>query len=286
MTSVKFALFLIISVLFSVQICASTSAFAADKTLSVYERVVKSGKIRCGYVNLEPWFMREPNTNKMSGIFYDVTNLIAKKLSLKVEWAQETCFGTMVTDLQNDRYDVLCSGSWEAPSFTRGVKFGQQVFYMPVYAIVRADDKRFDQNIELANSSDVTISALDGDVGVFIRDEDFPKAKLSALQNMTDFSQVMVEVSTKKADMTFADLDAAQRFIAKNPGTIKIIKTEYPIRLYPASLVYKSNDLEFDSMLGTALRELIYSGEVHKILNKYKADPASYLEVAFPYARP
>jgi len=238
---------------------------AADN--SVYNRVLQSGVLRCGYVNYEPWFMREPNTNKLSGIFYELTELIGKKLLLKVEWTQETGFGTFV------------------PSYAKNSRFSQPAFYMPVYAVVRANDVRFDKDLSRMNVPDVKIVTLDGDIAGMIHDENFPKAKLSSLQNMTDFTQVMTEVATHKADVTFADLDAVQRFIARNPGTVKIVKTKFPVRLYPTSLVYRNDSPEFDNMINSALRELIFSGEVQKILQKYKTDPTSYLPVSPPTER-
>jgi len=256
---------------------------AADN--SVYNHVLQSGVLRCGYVNYEPWFMRDPNTNKLSGIFYELTELIGKKLSLKIEWTQETGFGTFVPDLQNNKFDMMCSGGWETPSYAKNSRFSQPAFYMPVYAVVPADDMRFDKNLSLINTPDVKIVTLDGDIAGMIHDEDFPKAKLSSLQNMTDFTQVMTEVATHKADVTFADLDAVQRFIAHNPGTVKIIKTKIPVRLYPTSLIYRNDSPEFDNMINSALRELIFSGQVQKILQKYKTDPTSYLPIAQPIGR-
>jgi len=258
-------------------------AIAADN--SVYNRVLQSGVLRCGYVNYEPWFMREPNTNKLSGIFYELTELIGKKLSLKVEWTEETGFGTFVPDLQNNKFDMMCSGGWETPSYAKNSRFSQPAFYMPVYAVVRANDARFDKDLSRVNAPDVKIVTLDGDIAGMIHDENFPRAKLSSLQNMTDFTQVMTEVATHKADVTFADMDAVQRFIVHNPGTIKIVKTKFPVRLYPTSLIYRNDSSEFDNMINSALRELIFSGEVQKILQKYKADPASYLPVSPPTGR-
>ena len=39
---------------------------------STYERVIRTGEIRCAYAVYEPPLIKDPNTGKLSGIFYDV----------------------------------------------------------------------------------------------------------------------------------------------------------------------------------------------------------------------
>ena len=49
---------------------------------SLYDRVLKSGKIRAGYICYQPTLMRDMNTKKFSGIGFEVLELAARKLSL------------------------------------------------------------------------------------------------------------------------------------------------------------------------------------------------------------
>lgn len=61
---------------------------------SVYERVIKSGTLKCGYIPYPPAMIVDPNTGEKSGIFYEFMNEVGKRLSLKVEWVQESGWGT------------------------------------------------------------------------------------------------------------------------------------------------------------------------------------------------
>ena len=49
---------------------------------SVYERVIRTGKIRCGYAVWQPVLMKDPNTGAFSGVYYDYMNLLAARLGL------------------------------------------------------------------------------------------------------------------------------------------------------------------------------------------------------------
>ncbi len=49
---------------------------------STYDRVIQSGKIRCGYIVYPPGCIKDPNTGKLSGIGIDTIELVAKKTGL------------------------------------------------------------------------------------------------------------------------------------------------------------------------------------------------------------
>ena len=49
----------------------SSSAFAADKE-SAYERVLRTGVLRCGYIAYPPHLIVDPATGTISGISHDI----------------------------------------------------------------------------------------------------------------------------------------------------------------------------------------------------------------------
>ena len=55
-------------------------AWAGDDKESAYERVIRTGIIRCGYFVWPPFLAIDPNTNKKSGIFFDIVEEILFKL--------------------------------------------------------------------------------------------------------------------------------------------------------------------------------------------------------------
>src|SRR5438270_6559114 len=74
---------------------------------SLYDHVVSSGKLRCGYVIYNPGCIKDPNTGKLSGIGVEAMEIVAKKLGLRLEWTEEVGWGTMIEGLQSGRYDIV-----------------------------------------------------------------------------------------------------------------------------------------------------------------------------------
>ena len=79
---------------------------------SVYDRVMRTGTIRCGYNTEPPFVVIDPNTRKVSGAGVDIVEEMGKLLGLKVEWAEQVGWDMMAAGLQNGRYDLACNGKW------------------------------------------------------------------------------------------------------------------------------------------------------------------------------
>src|ERR1041384_6340251 len=88
------------------------STVEGNQSQTAYDRVTTSGKIRVGYVPYPPGLIKDPNTKQISGIFAEVLEEAARNLELKVEWAEEVGWGTMLEGLKANRYDLIGSPVW------------------------------------------------------------------------------------------------------------------------------------------------------------------------------
>lgn len=253
---------------------------------SAYERIQQSGKIRCGYINYYPSFIKDPNTDEFSGIFYEITEEMGNKLNLEIEWAVETTFGTMIEDVRAGRFDVVCANIWPSAERARLAAFTNAVFYSAVEAYVRPDDKRFDGNVRAINSPDVTIATLDGEMSSTIAKNDFPKSKTVSLPNITDISQLLLNVSTGKADVTFVETSVANDFLSKNPSALKKVENVKPVRVFSNGFLVKGDEVSLVHMLNTAQQELLHNGFIDRILDKYQKSPDDFYRVGKPYEAP
>ncbi|HBM91322.1 MAG TPA: hypothetical protein DD400_05565 [Rhodospirillaceae bacterium] len=210
---------------------------------------------------------------------------IGNRLELEVKFDVPTGWGTIVADLNAKKFDMLCSGFWVHPNVGKFALFTRPVFFQPVFVVSRADDKRFSKTTNL-NDKELTMVALDGDNPVNIAKADFPKAKILTLPNMTDFSQVLINVSGSKADFTIVDAVTFGVFNKNNPGKLKIVTPENPIRIYPVSYVVSAEDVVFRDAINAALDELILDGTIDRIFDKYDVYPNSYYRAVVPYRNP
>jgi polar amino acid transport system substrate-binding protein len=266
--------------------CTSSSSVQTLKKESLYDRVVRTGKIRCAYVVYNPACLKDPNTGKLSGIGIDTLEMVAKKLGLTLEWVEEVGWGSMLEGLQTGRYDMIATTIWTNANRAKLVGFSKPLFYSPIFAYGRKGDNRFRNHLDLINSEKVKIATVDGETGQVIADADFPNAKRLSLPQMSDISQDLLNVATNKADVSFAEPCIAERYLRNNPGTIQNIDPDHPIRVFPNCWMFNRGEFEFKSMIDTVLDEVINSGALDKIIGKYEEGPNLIYKVALPYSQP
>jgi polar amino acid transport system substrate-binding protein len=248
-----------------------------------YERVMRTNTLRCGYILMAPYFVQDSNSGEMSGIWKESTDVLAKKLDLKVEWI-ETTFGTVVQDLTDGKIDAHCSGIWPSPLRAKQLLFSQPHSFSSYGAFVRADDHRFDEKpLEQLNDPSVKILTLDGDMSAIIYKSQFSKASNISLPQNSDVAQMLENVLTKKADLTFVDPATASDFLSKNPNSIRELYPNKPIRLFPNTFTVAKGEQQLLEMLDVAVNEARYEGAFDAILRKYEKRPGDFYRVARPF---
>lgn len=242
-----------------------------DKSETAFDRVVRTGTIRCGYFLFPPLAMKDPNTNDLTGITVDIFNRLGKNLNLKVEWTEEVDFAGLIPGLQTGRYDAICTPMWPTAARAREVEFITPQFFAALGVWVRADDDRFTNNIPALNDESITISGIDGQIEQTIHDDQFPKAKMVSLPGGTNFSESLLNVAAKKADVTFVDRAAGALFAEKHPGKLKDI-ADSPLRVFPFSIAVMGGETRLKNMMDIAIDELHNTGYIQRKLDEYDPD--------------
>lgn len=268
-------------VLFALLALVSTSAVASDKE-TVYDRVMRTGTLRCGYYLFAPISEKDPATGKLSGIAIDLMEAIGKKADLKIDWAEEVSFGTMHAGLQAGRYDAICTPDWPDSRNGKIATFTHPILFAAVNAYVRADDTRFDSNLSKINDPAIKISIQDGSVEEQIARTQFPKAQTVSIPQMSDSTQLELDVAGRKADVAFIDANRAEQFLAKNPGTLKRINKN-PIQVFPFKIPVLADETRLRDYLNVVLEDISNSGELDRILDRHIKKQGLFLRVSKPY---
>ena len=250
---------------------------------SVYERVIEKDKIRAAFLNYPPACMKDTKTGDMSGIFVEVLQKACDNIGLELEWSEEVDWGGQIAGLNADRYDIVGSPVWA--NVVRGTQttLSTSVYYSGIGVYVRADDNRFDKDFSKINSEGVKVGTIDGETSSLIADQDFPNAtKVSSIQ-LTDISQKFLDLTSSKCDVVLAEPYFAYEYEKNNPGSIKNIAIDSPIRLFGNCYMFKKNEFQMKHMLDVAIQDLINSGYVDKIIQKYEPAPGLFYRVAKPY---
>ena len=253
------------------------------QTEDAYARVLRQATIRVGYISYPPSFIKDPNSGQMSGIFYEVLQEVGKNLDLKTDYTEEVAWGTMIEAVQSGRVDLVCTGIWPTSARGKLADFTNPLYYSTVRAYTAASNSRFDGNLGAINSQNVRIAAIDGEMTSIIASNDFPSAQAKSLPQSTDIAQMLLEVATNKADITFVEPAVASEFIAKNPNKVKEVANIKPLRIFPNVMMVAKGEERFLSTLNIAIQELISNGFVDRVVQKYEKYPGSFQRVATPY---
>jgi ABC-type amino acid transport substrate-binding protein len=157
------------------------------------------------------------------------------------------------------------------------------LFYSAVGAYVREDEARIKPDLSNLDDKAFKISGSDGAVASTVAQQDFHHATLLSLPNMTDETQMLLEVAGRKADISFIETYLGEKFIKANPGALRNLVPDNPVRLFGNTFAVPMGDVKFKSMLDSALVQMLYGGRVDKIIKKYEEVPGGIYRVARPY---
>lgn len=260
------------------------TVFAQETRDTAFERINRSGVIRCGYAPYPPYLIKDLETGKMSGIYAEIFEEVARQADLKIDWAEEVTMENMFAGLENRRYDVLCTPITYTVAYARQALFIPPFIYVPFYVYARKDDPRFlgaDGQKKL-NDPETSFIAIDGDLTSIFAKEYFPLARLMSAGGMPDASQLYLSVVTGKADAVIGEPVFAKAFMSNNPDKIVQVPGA-PVRVVPATVAVAIGEHDLQSFLGTSFTSLSETGFIEKIIRKNIPNASDLMWPAAPY---
>jgi len=243
---------------------------------SVYERVMRTGTIRCGYYPIAPYLIKNPNTGQLSGLWYDYVEAVGNKLNLKVDWNTELGLGDFIEALDSNKIDAMCVGIWNNPPRARKIEFGTPISYQMVLPIVRKDRLPIYKDLTALKSQVKTVACIDGTLAPIIADEFLPNAKKVCLPELSPYSDMFKNVASQKADVTFSTYELYNSFNKHNDNVLAEIHLEEPLKIFAEGIAIKKGAFEFKSMLDNVTDFLILNGQIESIFDKYNFNYGFY----------
>lgn len=256
--------------LFTVLILLSLPAYAAESAQeSAYDRVIRTGVLKCGYLLYPPLLMKDAKTGEMSGVAYDLVKEIASRLSLKVEWTEEVGTDVMLQGLETGRYDAFCLPMFASSARARVAYFTDPVFFATTYVVTAANDHRFDQNPMLLNDPQYKIASLEGEASSILARQRFSKATSHSVPQIQGYSFVLKDVAIGKADATISDLISITDYNKENSEKLKVLKPA----LFKHELAFAlPRDISLKLMFDTTIHEMLTEEWVELTLAKKYPD--------------
>jgi len=254
-----------------------STAQAADKE-SAFDRVMRTGVLRCGIAPWPPYFEVDANTHKVTGKAKPFYDMVADFLDLKIEYV-ELNYAAYVEDMKSGKVDAFCNDGPYTISLARQVDYSTPWLYAPIFVYGRAEDAP--SSMAKLNRQETRFVGMDGDLSVDLKNRLFPKAKIISSPQMVDPSQMLMDVATKKADAYILDVPAVNKFNATNKDKIvPLIKD--PVSIYPVGMSVLKGEDKLLKTLNTATEMAINMGIADKIL--YDIDPTG--KALYPVAKP
>ena len=258
----------VIGIIAVVALLLGITARNKNSSLTVSDKVIQNGELRIGYIVYPPLLYKDATTGQLSGVSYDLVEAAAKKLNLKTNWVEEVGWGTAIEGLKTGRYDILGTQMWPNSARAREAVFSMGPMNSLLYPYVKAGDTRFNGDLTKLNSSQYTVSAVDGEMATFIAAQDYPNAKVNTLPQTVSYAEVFLNIVNGKADITFVEPSAANDFLKTNPGKITRVGNT-PVRTFGNSFAFARGQDSMAAMWDVALNELVIEGTVNKTLEKY-----------------
>lgn len=264
-------------------VSAPSVATTVVKTETAYERVMRTGELRCGYYSWAPSFIKDANTGEMSGIFHDYMEEMGKVLKLKIVWAEEVGLGDFPAALASNRIDAMCASTFVTSERARAVDFITPLYFVPLHAYARVDDARFDNfTADKFNDPAYTVAILEGGVTSIIQHYYLPQAKVYELPTFSSPAELFVGLAQGKADFVLYERYTFEDYNAHNPGKLKRA-SDTPIKVFPLAAAVGKNQDALREMLSTATMDLQLAGTTEKIITKYEKYPGTLIRPAMPY---
>ena len=251
---------------------------------TVYETIIKKKEIRVAYVIYPPASIINPNTGEMSGIFIDTVEEIGKRLDLKIIWAEEVDWGTMIEGLNAGRYDMVGTPVWKNTNRAKHADFSLPIYFDGVGIFTRANNTSFDKDISLLNSEKNSIISVDGGLGIEIAKYKFGNAKLITLPQGSDVNLELDWVAEGKADASLTSTSYAWDYQQKNLGKIKNVTLSNPVRVFPNVLMLPKKEHDFRRMINAGIEELHLNGFIESKIQEYTGKASvQYYNPPSPY---
>ena len=273
----------VVTAFVTVKLMASTATkTAATQHEAVYERVLRTGTIRCGWLAYPPFFSKDLNTGKLSGMTVEMMEAIAKSMGLKVEWTAETSMSTAFTDMQAGRFDVACIPFWVVPARVKAAWPTVPLYYDGYFGVTRQGGKLVGASLEQLNSPEVHVVVQEGEAIQYTISNVLPKAKIIYTPSLVQPSQKLIDVVNHKADVAFIEMSTLQEFSKEHPN--KLVKTtDTPLLVNEAVLWLPQDAPKLLHLFNSSIKGLQYDGTFSSIISRYGSD--NFIEVSPPWAK-
>lgn len=186
---------------------------------------------------------RNPRTQTLSGIDYDMAQALGHDLGVEVEWV-DSSFATLIDDINADRCDVAMFAIGITPERVEHLRFTEPHLASDIYAITTQSNRRIREWADIDRDG-VVVAVVKGTLHEPVMRDKLRHATLAVFANPFAREQ---EVQSGRADVFMTDYPYSQRMLASVDWARLITPPEiYHITPY-AYAMQDGDDLWYERM--------------------------------------
>jgi polar amino acid transport system substrate-binding protein len=232
---------------------------------SMLAKVKKQGVLRVGYSQTLPWFQRDAKTGQLDGIYWEVSERLAKELEVKTQY-QEVSWANSTVGLRKGDFDVFGSSLFYTTPRALVVNYVGPMWRKGRLVVTHKDWAERFKGPDDFNRADVIFSVIGGTSEEDWIKKSFPKAQI--LASTGQIAIALEPVRTKRAQLFAAgDLDALL-YAKRNPWA-HVINPDKPIGMTPNTWAIRYGDPEWKDFLDFWGEHMLTSGTMQELYDKY-----------------
>jgi polar amino acid transport system substrate-binding protein len=264
---------------------ALIGALSKPATARDLDEIISSKEIRLGWLDYPPLMIRDPNTQKLSGVYIEAIEAVLAPLKIKPVWVEMT-WGTFAAALQADQIDIFIGGSFATPQRSLALSFTKPVAFEGNGVVVRKADAagRFKdvKSIMDFDKDGVTIVTPLGSAGHDWLKGHFTHAKVVGVEG-TNQSAGSLEILAGRADANYIDAFIAAGDVHAHQNELTNVFAENPIDVAPIAWAIKRKEPDLLVFLNTTLEYMETSGAWLEYENKVKDKLGGYFHLKRSY---
>ncbi len=233
----------------------------AEKPKTRMETIKERGVMRCSYVPYFDYFRVEAD-GTFSGKFYEVIRRIADENGIKLEFIEQSGYGTLAQRLDLGYIDIFCSPTWPTTERKLEMFFSQSLMKSDIYAYMNAGSPYASQDLEtLKQNQKLRIVVKENDIHEEMAKQYFPNARLVRVPQLSHIEDVITFVLDNRADMTFWDETLVKKYCdEKGIGDDMLFQKSFgdgPIATYDNSYALPWGEFELKKMVDEGIEKFV-----------------------------
>ncbi|WP_457942055.1 transporter substrate-binding domain-containing protein [Caproiciproducens sp. LBM24188] len=265
------AIVLAVAMAVSMGACSSAGTTAASSGASSAAASTTIDKIKAdGYITMSTNAEFEPfeykDGDKVTGIDVEIAQKVADKLGVQLK-VNDIAFDTLITELNSGKSNFVAAGMSVTEDRQKNVDFSDTYFYASQAIIVTKDSP-----IKLPSDlNGKKVGVQQGTTGdTYCTNEDGKNdIKVSSVERYNKGVDAVADLMNGKIDAVVIDSFPATKFVEKNSD--KLVKLNDALTVEKYAIAVKKGDKEMLDTINNVLSDMKSSGELDKIIEKYKA---------------